>query len=506
MKKVTFLTDLLWRRGFHFLVYLFFYAAVGVLVAFMSKYILREEAVKRAVASIVSPINGYLLYDTRARDNITVFALDDRDLREYRTTYPAPYRFHAQRLRNIASHGPRAIFIDFWFPDERDDPDVVQLADDICRIRESGVHVYLASLSYLGKDFALRSVIRDLKNRMVEVPGGGMAPCAVEVSVAKQVDSIDRVSWEYELVSLVPEGIDADPLPTAAAHIYNDLYSGGRPLAREEPLALLWGSEPHPLNGGWMVDRRTGKPLCRGDWYWMAAIPGASPVGRFFYPTLALPPCPYHLVLPLRALREFNQDDHPWGVSLDDLIAGKIVLYGGNLQSVQDLVYSPVHGRLPGLLMHAMALDNLIIRGDAYPAAGDFDIARPFEKPTSTMPLVAILLLSLIASARRVVLKDEPLRTAVNWHFPRLAWIIGVQTDDCANAAAGLPASFAFLVRFVARGLFALVFLVLVAMIAAWWRVGLLTWIEFAVLPMLIGLLKYGEKVVDCLDKRLLSE
>ncbi|WP_413700593.1 CHASE2 domain-containing protein [Psychromonas sp. KJ10-10] len=47
-------------------------------------------------------------------------------------------------------------------------------------------------------------------------------------------------------------------------------------------------------------------------------------------------------------------------------VSNSIVLVGGQIDGIYDYVVSPVHGSLPGVFFHAMALDNLIVYGDAY--------------------------------------------------------------------------------------------------------------------------------------------
>lgn len=53
------------------------------------------------------------------------------------------------------------------------------------------------------------------------------------------------------------------------------------------------------------------------------------------------------------------------------IVEGSIVLVGGQIEGVQDYVVSPVHGSLPGVFFHAMALDNLITFGKSYTREDD---------------------------------------------------------------------------------------------------------------------------------------
>ncbi len=73
--------------------------------------------------------------------------------------------------------------------------------------------------------------------------------------------------------------------------------------------------------------------------------------------------CPYTLTLGydrIVAGRGLEQKD------LARVLAGRLVMVGGEFHASSDWVESPVHGQVPGIQYHAMALDNLIEYGDDY--------------------------------------------------------------------------------------------------------------------------------------------
>jgi hypothetical protein len=49
------------------------------------------------------------------------------------------------------------------------------------------------------------------------------------------------------------------------------------------------------------------------------------------------------------------------------LLAGRFVFVGTRLAALNDQIFSPVHGYLPGVYQHALATDNLITYGANYP-------------------------------------------------------------------------------------------------------------------------------------------
>ncbi|MBL4712595.1 MAG: CHASE2 domain-containing protein, partial [Gammaproteobacteria bacterium] len=61
---------------------------------------------------------------------------------------------------------------------------------------------------------------------------------------------------------------------------------------------------------------------------------------------------------------------------LAEALKNKVVMYGLSLEGLHDNIDSPVHGLLPGVFFHAMALDNLMHYGADYVHASDDRIER----------------------------------------------------------------------------------------------------------------------------------
>lgn len=133
--------------------------------------------------------------------------------------------------------------------------------------------------------------------------------------------------------------------------------------AFDAPLDVVWGSRPDPAYVD-MTRRVSGAaPPCRtagSGWrerlveQWAGLRgPGAGKAQE----------CPYNLAV--------GYDRLVSGVGLESadlerLLANKIVMVGGHFRASNDWVDSPVHGQLPGVHLHAMALDNLMQYGLDY--------------------------------------------------------------------------------------------------------------------------------------------
>lgn len=141
------------------------------------------------------------------------------------------------------------------------------------------------------------------------------------------------------------------PAPPALARVF------------DAPLDVVWGSRPDP---DYLAITRavTGRAApCRAaasGWRQrlveqMATLRGAG--------SGAQQECPYALTL--------GYDRIVGGLGLETkdvqrLLARRLVMVGGHFRASNDWVESPVHGQVPGVHYHAMALDNLIEAGPDY--------------------------------------------------------------------------------------------------------------------------------------------
>lgn len=292
-------------------------------------------------------VGGY--YNPAHRNDTTVVLIDDDSLDPQKGAWPVPYRTHARWLRNIGLiHKPRAIFLDITFGRERDDPTLPELVSALCELRDAGVPVFLAALP--GDDGGLR--LRD----GLATPAGE-PPCFTMVDVRYAASKVDRLVWSYPLWS---EG------DTRSAALAMAQDAAGIPLTRGgEAMALTWGVDN--------LDQRRFSPDCRrarGGYPEM--LPGY--VRRLLNgPEADKPICPYTRTLTLSELRAADADQ----ARLQDLLTGRYVMIGAALSGFNDTVLSPVHDVIPGVFMHAMALDNLLTYRDHYKRALEWEIWPP---------------------------------------------------------------------------------------------------------------------------------
>jgi hypothetical protein len=149
----------------------------------------------------------------------------------------------------------------------------------------------------------------------------------------------------------------------------------GRPLAPLDetltfnaPLDVVWGSRPDP-DYLTMTKDVTGRDApCRTPGSGWVTRLGEQMANLRGPASGARQECPYALTL--------GYDRIVAGLGLEQsdlkrLLAGKLVLLGGQFRASNDWVESPVHGEAPGVHYHAMAIDNLLEDGVNYRRSGN---------------------------------------------------------------------------------------------------------------------------------------
>ncbi|WP_447920033.1 CHASE2 domain-containing protein [Achromobacter aegrifaciens] len=288
-------------------------------------------------------------YDIAHRNDTTVVLIDDDSLDQQKGAWPLPYRTHARWLRNIGLiHKPKAIFLDITFGRERDDPTLPELAAALCELRDANIPVFLAALPDAQGSLRLRSGLAAPE---------GEKPCFTMVDVRYTPSKVDRLVWSYPLWS-------GDNARSAALAIAQD--TAGATIARtDEAMALTWGVDN--------LDQRRFSKDCRqarGGYAEMLPSYVRTLLGD---PDAAQPICPYTRALTLSELRAPDAD----GTRLADMLTGRYVMIGAALSGFNDTVLSPVHDSIPGVFMHAMALDNLLTYQNDYKRAVEWEIWPP---------------------------------------------------------------------------------------------------------------------------------
>lgn len=368
-----------WQARRQFWVRLPVYTALGILVLWVNPYgvsDVTDKASQDALYRVIAPsydLDGNRRPDDPAkipagRDDIVVVLLDENgiaQLHERRviaaSEWPILYRDHGKILGHILSYRPRALFVDVHFKRRRE------------------------------RDDSFDSMIRRLER--AKPPGwdgllfAGGFPTERATRIRDELDTIARLpvtGWEgYR--GAYP--LHANGRHTAAYALYRIARCEGdrrdnpdciddQLLDDKSALSVRWGSAAAaPVLPSLVSEVCQPAPA-----HWLGVLgemAGRAANGLFGADVhTERQRCPYHRTLFAHEL--IYVDRHGTAEqkdALDRALRDKIVLFGVALSGLQDSVVSPVHGRLPGVMLHAMALDNLLVYGKDYVRAADDALA-----------------------------------------------------------------------------------------------------------------------------------
>jgi len=335
---------------------------VGILLAFLWPKLVGEEFSTRSNARLYAPFPAEW-YNAAAREQTSVLLIDNAALNDAGEAWPPHYSYHARLLKALARYRPRAIFLDIYFAQVRDDATIALLTRSLCALQEQGTQVFLGVSPDATGATQLRPELEGLAGR-----------CFQKVALQYTPDSLDRLAWAYPLENEEEKDRHGEAMPSAALAIYRQAF--GRQLQVEDnELALTWGL--HPANYGlrWLAaenkeskedkqahEESGGRLYCRQDFGVLELAPAI--VKNWLHHDAEKPVCVYHETL---YAGDFATNSEEEEAALKRLLEGRVVMVGAALSGGGDRILSPLHGRIPGVYLHAMALDNLLTFGHRYP-------------------------------------------------------------------------------------------------------------------------------------------
>lgn len=297
-------------------------------------------------------------YEPKGYNHISVVLVDDDYLKAMNDTYPmSRYNFldiHAA----LTSAQPEAIFYDFHLPAERGDRDAtLLLGSEIAASasnpkqdpgdREIARRPFVWFADFGGDEdsqrkYDLHGQVRTLPVRTVGVPIGEYAPCQSALGDAARCGTVgSRRSPALEIYRAVCGRMGSGACAEGG-------MSG--------TMVLQWSRKPEPGRTKCSEDPDTvlGDAMLAARVLWS----GLFEKGRQ-NPRTAQVCYPFQTV---RAVDLESMSEAALSAAFD----GQIVMVGGMFGDAPDTSLSPVHGQIPGVFVHATALENFITYGNRY--------------------------------------------------------------------------------------------------------------------------------------------
>ena len=330
--------------------------------------------------------------------NIAVIVINDETLRRKDVPWPPPFSVHAEVIEKVLLYNPKALFIDFGFFDDRGQKDLdalIEVLSDAYRKVPPGTHK--ACDSGILKSKECEGAVWRVPVFLAGAPRSlGPRKALYQLGVIPQLqDTVTgtvstRYSTEHELpYNSYPlydcfTGELSAALAMYAAYHADwittwglDLTACPRDAEREErdrkggpnKLSVYWASWGDATSSRGSYECKTLPEGLFGRmfqvvWIWVRGLFQDDKTWREQFQA-----CPPHRSY---AAHAFLTDDRP---ELAEFMDDRYVFYGGNFAMADDLITPPTHEPVPGVFLHAMALDNLLrFRGEYVRMEGESGI------------------------------------------------------------------------------------------------------------------------------------
>ncbi|NVN43019.1 CHASE2 domain-containing protein [Asaia siamensis] len=321
-----------------------------------------ESATKQTSAglfnALTTPFYGAQSPDTHR--HVAVVEVNDASLKRFGTAFPLSYARHIAILNQILDAHPAAIFVDFRMMRELPGETLESFAPLIARAHSMKVPLLFARGEAGDQQPALPPILRPLQvySNGLETSGSyplmeegmearetGEAPVAVNPAWALY-DTLCHQAWSTRCGDVQEEaftrpmvirwGLSSDPAQDIVSD-QSDYWQNGCAIWNEGPCARLTAASRLALTYLFLHSRGSERQFA-------------------FYP----------LVIGAEQLGHSGRGTPSGSPALATLLADRAVFYGSDIRDQHDDSMIPLLGRVPGVVTHAMAFDNLVTYGARY--------------------------------------------------------------------------------------------------------------------------------------------
>lgn len=285
-------------------------------------------------------------YSSSGQQHVVVVLIDDAYLLRNNTYWPMPYSEQSKLFKRLLAYQPSALFIDLLYSHDHSRGDPRQgsqlLANVFARYQHQDIPLLLANTGQArGNDGHIN-----------------VLPSFASVSTPT------LVTWSgygdrYPLAAEAPVGT----LETPAFQLYRHYCR--KHACQQLPASAVESAQAPPIAVQWGLDLAQQQAKIADTSHCTAPGTLQQLVQAIFWKlgSSVRANCPYTLTLSASDLEASSADDR---ALLKQMLRNKLILVGAHITSASDLVQSPLHGKIPGIYLHAMALDNLITQGMEY--------------------------------------------------------------------------------------------------------------------------------------------
>lgn len=358
-------------------------------------------------------------YPDSARDNIAVILIDDASIDSEFFDWPPSFDQYDTLLSSIATYGPKAIFFDLLFLDPRgQEEDLDFFADSIRAVRDfndipvftmGAASVYADAENCFSESI---SVLPQVADAVTDLPFFRFSGYGTNYPMYTVCNERTLLSPAAELLKAA---CSVETNENKIGGVCPDTKLGDEKYLTEtipEAISIRWGEATAQINQRLYPASFDGQGKdCTNpsDKFFEKLMRSAS----YFFGAFSerLRPdisanCIYHphisafdlIIRAKQASHTATTDDATQANAslkiLQDFLNNKIVLIGLDIAGVRDTVISPVQGTIPGVMAHAMALDNALVLGsDLQRAAPDLFLEAD---GTDAIEIAGLLVLTLL--------------------------------------------------------------------------------------------------------------
>ncbi|WP_337249223.1 CHASE2 domain-containing protein [Gluconobacter sphaericus] len=330
-----------------------------------------ESATKNSSAQFFSAITApfYGLSSPRSHQRVAVVTINDPTLQQFDAALPLSYQRQVFILRQILEADPAAVFVDFRMAYEHTDESLSLFQSVLDEAKSKHIPIFFARGEEGQDQIHLLPPLRNVESYSNALETSSAYPLLFEEGNAALKE--DEPSQEET----------RKPEANAAFDVYRSLctstWSGQCGSFHEDdfrrPMMIQWGLHVDPAQTQVSSLANSPRNICAvpfsGGFFCRSIVQSFTLGFRAFWGSsrdYEVGHAYYPLTIGAHQLGERGLGTPAGSPPLSHLLKGRAVFYGTDIRDQHDDTVLPFLGRVPNVVLHAMAFDNLVTYGNHY--------------------------------------------------------------------------------------------------------------------------------------------